>query len=147
MAIILMLFGITIIIFSLYSLVKENYKHDENNFKSLLKDTENNIDDTQVLIGEMRREFAETILELQKEIISLKEENFEVPQRDEDEDANFTEKIDDSIAVEEETNSFNNIKIDDIEKLLKEGCSIEEISERLEISKGEILLIKDLYLK
>jgi len=41
----------------------------------------------------------------------------------------------------------NNIKIDEISKLLALGLSIEEISEKLDIGRGEVLLIKELYLK
>ncbi|AJA47905.1 hypothetical protein CPAST_c18350 [Clostridium pasteurianum DSM 525 = ATCC 6013] len=42
---------------------------------------------------------------------------------------------------------INNVKIDDIERLMKEGLSIDSISEKLGIGKGEILLIKKLYIK
>lgn len=42
---------------------------------------------------------------------------------------------------------INNDKVDNIEKLMKEGLSVEGISERLGIGKGEILLIQKLYIK
>ncbi len=41
----------------------------------------------------------------------------------------------------------NNIKVKEIQKMLDEGLSIEEISNNLKIGKGEVLLIKELYLK
>lgn len=41
----------------------------------------------------------------------------------------------------------NSIKIKEIEKLMEKGLSIEEIADTLKISKGEILLIKELYLE
>jgi hypothetical protein len=41
----------------------------------------------------------------------------------------------------------NNIKINEIETLIQSGLSMDEISEKLGIGKGEVLLIKELYLK
>lgn len=41
----------------------------------------------------------------------------------------------------------NSIKIDEIGKLLEKNISVDEICERLSIGKGEVLLIKELYLK
>lgn len=43
--------------------------------------------------------------------------------------------------------NHNSIKINEIDKLINEGLSIDEISEKLGIGKGEVLLIKDLYIK
>lgn len=147
MAIILILFGITIICFSLYSLVKENYKPKENSFKTIFKDSSDSLTDTQLLVGQMRREFAETILELQREIVSLRGGTLS-----EDEDIVEVEtevfpenEADEAQSVDNST--LNSIRINDIERLLSQGHSVEEISEQLEVTKGEILLIKNLYLK
>lgn len=41
----------------------------------------------------------------------------------------------------------NNIKIKEITKMLEDGLSIDEISEIIGIGKGEVLLIKELYIK
>lgn len=54
--------------------------------------------------------------------------------------------IDDKVS-EVNDREINNVKIDDIEKFMKKGMSIDHISEELGIGKGEILLIKKLYLK
>lgn len=43
--------------------------------------------------------------------------------------------------------NYNNIKVDEIRKLLDNGLSVDEISEKIGIGKGEILLIKELYIK
>jgi len=48
---------------------------------------------------------------------------------------------------EDKEEKNNNIKINEIKKLIDEGLSTEEIADKLKIGKGEILLIKDLYLK
>lgn len=47
--------------------------------------------------------------------------------------------------IKEEEN--NSVRIKEVEKLIDQGLSIEEISNMLKIGKGEILLIKELYLK
>jgi hypothetical protein len=53
---------------------------------------------------------------------------------------NFEEKKEDNI-------NKTSIKYDEIGRLISEGYSIEEISEFLKMGKGEVLLIKELYLK
>lgn len=50
-------------------------------------------------------------------------------------------------ALNNDNELSNNIKIDEINKLLALGLSIEEISEKLSIGRGEVLLIKELYLR
>lgn len=44
-------------------------------------------------------------------------------------------------------NKGNGSKVNEIKSLLDEGLSIEEIAEKIGIGKGEVLLIKDLYVK
>lgn len=138
MAVILILLGSILIIFSVYSITREVNKKptkviEKNNFTAVLQDKEENLTDIEVLIGELRREFAETIIDLQKDIMEVKEQLMVGK-----EESNLTVNSD---------NSVNSVKINDVEKLLKDGYSVEDISEKLEIGKGEILLIKDLYLK
>jgi len=41
----------------------------------------------------------------------------------------------------------NNVKVNEISMLLDEGLSVDEISEKIGIGKGEVLLIKELYIK
>lgn len=41
----------------------------------------------------------------------------------------------------------NNEKIDEVKKFINLGMSVDEISEKMDIGKGEVLLIKELYLK
>lgn len=84
----------------------------------------------------MRKEFAETILELQKEIIDLKEKAYG------EEKINSSEEGVEEIsreAIETDTEKesvYNGVKVNDIQKLYAEGYSLEEISEKLGISKG-----------
>lgn len=147
MAIILILFGIIIIFFSLSSLIKEGRNSEVNSFKTIYEDKKEEVKDTDLIIAEMRKEFAETILELQKEIMDLREKssagnNFKPPQ---DEEEVIVSELHDSDTEKESV--YNGLKVNDIQKLYQQGYSIDQISEKLGISKGEILLIKDLYLK
>lgn len=71
-----------------------------------------------------------------------------------DKESIHTEKYDSNIEnvekIEEkrkDKENNNSIKIKEIEKLMKKDLSIEEIADTLKISKGEILLIKELYLE
>lgn len=57
---------------------------------------------------------------------------------------NIEEENSQNIDIKEES---NNIKINEIETLINKGLSVDEISEKLGIGKGEVLLIKELYLK
>lgn len=41
----------------------------------------------------------------------------------------------------------NNLKIEDVKNLFNQGLTLDEIAKKLNIGKGEVLLIKDLYLK
>jgi len=44
-------------------------------------------------------------------------------------------------------NENKNVKINEVSKLLESGLTTDEVSHKLGISKGEVLLIKELYLK
>jgi hypothetical protein len=47
----------------------------------------------------------------------------------------------------EKVNSSNNLKVEDVKALFAEGSSVEEVAAKLNIGKGEVLLIRELYLK
>lgn len=49
--------------------------------------------------------------------------------------------------IETDNHSSNNIKTAEVDKMIKEGFSDDEIAEKMKIGKGEVLLIKGLYLK
>lgn len=167
MLIVLLIIGITIIVFSLKSMKKES------GFSEILSYEEKKIDDVDVRIGKLRREFSETILDLQLEIEELKEEilnfkskenviyndnnlkeqdvineisihNINKNDRNHSLDKNDIEKIYHTYNEEFEKNS---VKIEQIRELCKRNLSVEEIAEKLELGKGEVLLIKELYIK
>ncbi|MDP4091318.1 MAG: hypothetical protein Q8930_18890 [Bacillota bacterium] len=145
MAVILILLGIVLVIFSSYSIVKESTGNEERGFSKVLKTEEKNVKSIDFTIVEMRREFAETIMELQMDILNLKEK---LDLDDSEENVKEKEEEENPIQPDsEEKLTLNGVKINDISRLLNEGYTLDDISEKLEISKGEILLIKDLYLK
>jgi uncharacterized small protein (DUF1192 family) len=61
---------------------------------------------------------------------------------------NLEEGINNSnIDNENNIDNKNSIKIDEISKMLQDNLSIDEISDRIGMAKGEVLLIKELYVK
>ncbi|HCO74837.1 MAG TPA: hypothetical protein DIT16_08300 [Clostridium sp.] len=65
---------------------------------------------------------------------------------------NMDEVMDDLKEEEKDSNpkkdiKSNSLKVEEVKELLGEGLSEESIAQRLNIGKGEVLLIKELYLK
>lgn len=165
----LIIVGLVLIILNIKAI-----KNEKTSFKQVLSDKEYDLSEVDVRIGELRREFSETILELQKEILSLKEEQkskglelenisdadiqeyrsidillekeeiiSEAEVMNTKEDNEKLEKK--SEKIQNESNGSNRIK--EIGELIDKGTSIDEICEKFKMGKGELLLIKDLYLK
>lgn len=159
--------GVVLIAFNFRAIYK-----DKKSFKGVLHSAEYNIEDIDVKIGELRREFAESLLDIQKEIDELKNQNEsnlnsldkkerlntkEINKNDDNKTIdNFQNSIAKNIVYENNTTESsvnenkktnNNLKVQDIETLLAKNKSIDEIAEILKIGKGEVLLIKELYLK
>lgn len=169
MILLLLTIGILLVLLNIKAIKKE-----KNSFSSVFHHTEENMEEFEVKLGEIRREFSETILELQKEIQKLKkinendiivnndnfkakevEKNYEKTNEEVKEhiakniDIESNEKVTDNSNENEDRNTKtnNSVKIDEISKLLSKGLSVEEIGAKLGIGKGEVLLIKELYLK
>jgi F0F1-type ATP synthase membrane subunit b/b' len=167
MVIFLLVIGLALIILNVKAVNKEKYS-----FKTVLQVREENISEAEVIAGELRREFSETILELQKEIIELKgkSQKFEAsaiiaPNKEDiksETNISVSEAMDNIFEkqIEEIPSEMNEsgrdikrddynkiIKIEEVGKMLNKGVSIDEICEKLQLGKGEVLLIKDLYLK
>ncbi|MDD3223475.1 MAG: hypothetical protein PHX70_02025 [Clostridium sp.] len=155
----LLLIGILLVVLNLRAI-------KDNSFDKKMKEAKENTGDFELKLGEMRKEFAETVLELQKDIEELKDdkkfanniksihindeykdkgiynENSEEINKDEHNEDNKKDN-----KKEDSKRPVNGAQIKEIEKLLKKGLSEDDISQKLGIGKGEILLIKDLYLK
>lgn len=160
--IILLIIGLTLIFIN----IKVIKKDDKNLFEEKL----NSIDDDDSKdynfeIGKLRKEFGETIFELQQEIEELKKEVVEVKKMstetnektfcDDNVDKRDLEKkidvvVDNDIEYECEDkveDDEKNLKVKEIRNMMKDGLSTDEISQKLNIGKGEVLLIQKLYIE
>ncbi len=124
MAIILIIFGITLIIVNIKAINKK-----ENSFGNMLKYKKEDISEVQIEIGQIRQDVAESLTEMQQEILELK--NLIKEKKELQEEAKIEE------------NSFD--KKSQIIKLIKEGYSEDEICNKLSLGKGEVLLVKNLF--
>lgn len=158
---ILLVIGIILVLVNYRSLKKEN----GSSFEATLNKAAIRTNDYDLELIKLRKEFAETILELQNEIEGLKDKfNNDAEHKEEININDYTEKITNEDFYEEDINDelenldededisdksqqSNNVKVKEIENLLQEGLSIDLISEKLGIGKGEVLLIEKLYLK
>ncbi|MGK0467074.1 DUF6115 domain-containing protein [Clostridium sp.] len=145
--------GLILIILNVLAIKKQN-----RSFNGVLGNAMGNINDEDIRIGELRREFSESILELQSEIMDMKRimgTYIELNKGNEVQKSNESYKEDneimhtkkETIINEPSISSSNSEKIHNITKLFAEGFSEDYISEMLHLGKGEVLLIKDLYIR
>jgi len=138
--------NILLIVIGLMLIITAMFEFKKNKFKQEFKSALDNTNDYKVEIGKLRKEFSETILELQKEIYEVKgiensnsdELNKNIEKKEGNKDV-FIEKID-----KEEIGYSSNIEM--IRELINEGKDIEEVCSLTKMNKGEVLLVKELYL-
>jgi hypothetical protein len=156
----LVLIGVLLIIINFKTI-----KNEKNTFKGTFDDVSSNLKDYDIEIGKLRKEFGETIFELQQEIQDLKGniDNGKIKiYKESDIDNEYInsdiEDNEEKVEIEQKTyiqNSDeyklnpqeNNVKINEIKEMMDKGLSIDSISEKLGMGKGEILLIEKLYHK
>ncbi|MFT5871341.1 MAG: hypothetical protein ACI8WT_000259 [Clostridium sp.] len=160
----LIFIGLILVILNVISIKKQN-----SSFKGVLGNAIENTHDYDIRLGEIRRECSESILELQSEIMNMKEiiEKSNRLNKNEEQqlsnayskDVNYkndNEKIyegsNNKIIIDEpitrtSTSNSNTEKVEEIKRLFSEGLSTTEVSEILHLGKGEVLLIKDLYIR
>lgn len=172
MPVILITVGLFLIIFNYIGLKKEvmhfeikdssERKEENKSFGQVLEKNKDELNDYKLELGLFRKNVGESLTELQEEILEIK--NFlkmvqddtglyENERREENFPNNNTpDGVISEINFSKKRNN-NNIKLSDskktesIKKLLEEGCSEDEICLKLSISKGEVLLVKDLFKK
>lgn len=171
-----MTYFLIIISLSLIFLNIISLKKDKNSFKGILINKEETLQSYELEIGKLRREMGENILDIQTEMEELKEKlsQLECIMKKEDSVKNQCNAIEkeNTINIEEERtnakqeinnekikaknyevlddnkdNNKNSVKLKEIKKLIDKGMNEEEIAEVLHIGRGEMLLIKELYLK
>lgn len=137
----LILIGIILIIYGGISIRKQKLKNDESRdlFKNVLEKNENELTDYQLEIGKLRKYVGESLSDLQQEILEIKI------------------KLD---MIKENDFNYDNIENDhtsrlmemtkktlDISELIEKGYKDEDICKELSVTKGEILLVRNLYMK
>ncbi|MBU3142289.1 DUF6115 domain-containing protein [Clostridium sp. CF012] len=152
----LIFIGLILVILNVLSIRKQN-----KSFNGVLTNAIEDTHDYDIRIGELRREFSESILELQSELMHIKENmeesnganiNYEksTSYMQDVNDIDSNDKIQvrnkNEIIIEYAHNK-NSEKVEEIKRLFAEGFPVEEISEIMHLGKGEVLLIKDLYIR
>lgn len=128
----LLIIGTALVLLNYKAIIKE-----QNSFSNALNEEKSSLSDTDLELGKLRADFSEDILQLQSELLRLREE--------------LTKNAVKEVVIEEKPeeliNNSNSIKIDEIKAMLDKNLSLDEISEKLKIGKGEVLLLKELYIK
>ncbi|AYD40667.1 hypothetical protein D4Z93_09040 [Clostridium fermenticellae] len=148
-AIILIVLGVFLIVFNVRAV-----KNDKKSFDGILSDKQNNVKDYEVEITKLREEFSNTILELQKEIEDLKArpikyegKDYEIINNVSRKNKNNGEKLSKIYEGKVHNKVSNGVNVNEIKELLDSGISIDDICKKLDMNKGEVLLVKELYVK
>lgn len=159
MIIILFLIALALIIINIKAIKSE----DKNNFENILINKEQSTNKVDIEMLKIRKDLSETIIELQREIVDLREElrllklaninsnnldfynndnkNVHIKINNNSQDSEEIIKKDDN-KLKENKNTSNVLRV---KNLIELGIGDDEICRRLQIGKGELLLIKDLY--
>ena len=165
MPFIIIVIGLVLIIFNYRAIKRENNSFEiqdkDNSFRKILNDNKNEMTDYKLELGLLRKNLGESLTELQEEILEIKtrlqkiENNNGIVNEKKDICKEITGKSQENISkdVISEISILNNddiemsIKTDKIKEFLEMGLSEEEICKKLSISKGEVLLVKELFKK
>ena len=165
MPFIIIVIGLVLIIFNYRAIKRESNSFEiqdkDDSFRKVLNDNKNEMTDYKLELGLLRKNLGESLTELQEEILEIKtrlqkiENNNGIVNEKKDICKEITGKSQENISkdVISEISILNNddiemsIKTDRIKEFLKVGLSEEEICKKLSISKGEVLLVKELFKK
>lgn len=156
-AVVLLIIGTVLIVLNYKAIKKE-----KSSFNTALMAETINMNDYDVELGKLKAEFAEDIAKLQSEIYELKEleklqrrieaalgiEETEAPIVEKEESEEIDKKpIKKTRKSSPKKSDGNKVRISEIKDMLNKNMSIDEIAQELNMGKGELLLIKDLYIK
>lgn len=176
MPIILIIVGILLIVFNYIAIKKEStsfeiqdherIRNKNNSFDNILNKSKDELNDYKIELGMLRRNVAESLTELQEEILEIKKYLNIVKNEDSlydynrEIENNSINNIDDDIvseinfknkSISSKINHTDNLsdskKTESIKELLQQGLSEDDVCRRLSISKGEVLLVKELFKK
>lgn len=140
MPILILIIGIIMIISSSIMLRKNQDKENEDNlFNTVLQTNKDDLKEYKYEIGVLRKDIGESLAELQNDILNIRDEINAIKEKKQFPDNN------NDIGVNKEIDMAE--KAQKIKQLLDNGMSNEEICRQLDISKGEVLLVADLYKK
>lgn len=162
MNIFLIIIGFILVITNIYRLKKEESKHNKkgtlgnkkNGFKYELENKNKSLSDYDVKFAIFQNKINEQITFILDEIENLKKtvkDNQIISENNDDKKDNYSSvnHLKENV-IEKYKNDNKKIKNDNADKvnnLIKQNYTINQIADKLNISKGEVLLIKDLYLK
>lgn len=143
--IILIFIGIILIVMNVKA-IKQSTSFDLN-----LENQIKNTGDYDLKIGALREEFAETILEMQEEIDKLSKNTNTYKNGGEINDNNSEKAKGENIDIvankdDDIKNKDQSVKISEVKKMYDDGYTVDDISEKLNLGKGEVLLIQKLYI-
>ena len=165
MPFIIIVIGLVLIIFNYRAIKRESNSFEiqdkDDSFRKVLNDNKNEMTDYKLELGLLRKNLGESLTELQEEILEINtklqkiENNNGIVTVKKDSSKEITVKSQDNTNkdVISEISILNNddietsIKTNKIKEFLKVGLSEEEICKKLSISKGEVLLVKELFKK
>lgn len=163
MPFILIVIGLVLIVYNYRAINRDNISFEiqdkEKSFNRILDDNKQSLTDYHLELGLLRRNLGESLTELQEEILDIKrrlniiERNNDTyfDENNKEENQSIKENNDKDVISEiyfqDNDDVETSIKTDRIKEYLKMGLTEEEICHRLSISKGEVLLVKDLFKK
>ncbi|MBU3195810.1 hypothetical protein KPL26_03915 [Clostridium algidicarnis] len=143
MPIVLIIIAVLLIIFNIKAI-----KNEDKKFKDVLDEKERSMTPSDIAIGEIRKDVAESLLEIQQDIELLKHSVIKYDkEQDKENDKEEENKENQNKEEENEEKIDENNKVTAVIKLLSIGKDVDEISRELNLGKGEVLLIKELYKK
>lgn len=157
MYILLLIIGCILIGLNIKAINSEKKKSE--NFQYNMEIADENTHEVDFKLIELRSEMAKTVTELQREIVDLRnqvktshsqQDNYDT-YIEEDITLIEEEKIENKLPQAEEKSKVsssenNSVKVHKIKELLNMGLNEEEVAKELNIGKGEVLLIKELYM-
>ena len=162
MPFILIVIGLILIIFNYKGIKEENNSFEiqdrDNLFSKILNNSKDEMTDYKLELGLLRKNLGESLTELQEEILEIKsrlqiiekhgtakEERYSNDVLEVD--ADRSKDVISEIIMLDNNDIETGIKANKINEFLKMGLTEEEICHRLSVSKGEVLLVKELFKK
>lgn len=144
MSILLIVLGIILILINYRALNKDK----KSNFNDIYNNADKLTKDYDFELMAIRKDMAESILDLQKEIEELKNViNYskDIKNINKSSDIVIDNNITTKDITEEKISENDNDKVTKIKSMIVDGYTDEEICNKMQIGKGEVLLIRGLF--